>query len=223
MGKYRDLEKRKAYVREWARRFRAKETSEAKATRLTKRQKKRAQRPGYRTRAEITASLSAATRRCTACGETFANTHEFFALLHVKGREYLSAECRMCRKKRFRDHYDADRAKHVARVIAYVKSTPAAKAAKSERDAMRYMRRKKLGCPPWANHDLIQTLYWIADQLTKAGHPHEVDHHWPLMHKKCCGLHVPWNLRVVPTALNQAKGNRLPYDTGVVRDCTALL
>jgi len=89
---------------------------------------------------------------------------------------------------------------------------------------VRYARRKKRGCPPWANQGLIESLYAIADDMTRrSGVPHEVDHIYPLMHPLCCGLHVPWNLRVVPIALNQAKGNRLPFDLGNVRDCTAFL
>jgi hypothetical protein len=105
-----------------------------------------------------------------------------------------------------------------------VRDNPHAKAAKNNRDMVRYARRKKRGCPPWANSAHIEALYAIAADLScRTGVPHEVDHVYPLIHPTSCGLHVPWNLRVVPAALNQAKGNRLPFDVGIVRDCTTFL
>ena len=120
----------------------------------------------------------------------------------------------------FPNAYSKYPAHYVARAYAYVQANPG---PKRNRDMIRYLRRKKRGCPPWANQAHMEALHAIASALTKSGKPHEVDHIYPLIHPTSCGLHVPWNLRVVPTPLNQAKGNRLPHDTGVARDCTVLL
>lgn len=208
------------YKREWARRFRAKETPEARAARHAA---KNAARNAKRWAANPNSRKDRPPGQCTACKQQFPLTAEFFVPLRVKGRDYLSAECRVCRNKRYRKWYAKDPAAQVVRAYAYVRSNPHAKAAKNNRDMIRYARRKKRGCPPWANQAHIEALYAIAASLTEAGHPHEVDHVYPLIHPTSCGLHVPWNLRVVPTALNQAKGNRLPYDSGVIRDCSVLL
>jgi hypothetical protein len=214
-------ERRKEIARNWAVRFYEQETTEARGMRYAKKNaarnaKRWAANPESRKR-------DRPLGQCTACKEILPNTAEFFIPLRVKGRDYLSAECRECRNKRFRIWYDKDPASQVAKAAGYVKNNPQARAAKNNRDMIRYMRRKKRGCPPWANYGLMQSLYVISDALTDIGHPHQVDHIYPLIHPRLCGLHVPWNLRVVPTALNQAKGNRLPFDTGKVIDCTSLL
>lgn len=64
--------------------------------------------------------------------------------------------------------------------------------------------------PPWVNHDTITAIYIEAARLTlEADIPHEVDHIVPLQGKNVCGLHVPWNLRIIPASDNRRKSNKL--------------
>jgi len=95
---------------------------------------------------------------------------------------------------RGRRHYQGNKHKYVAGVAA--------------RRAARLQ-----ATPPWVNKKEILAFYAEARRLTKeTGIPHEVDHIHPLRCKQLCGLHVPWNLQVIPRVENRKKHNR--YDGG---------
>jgi hypothetical protein len=65
--------------------------------------------------------------------------------------------------------------------------------------------------PPWLTKDqlkeiakfytLAKELQWLSDE------PLEVDHITPLQGENVSGLHVPWNLQILPKSANCSKGN----------------
>lgn len=80
----------------------------------------------------------------------------------------------------------------------------------------RWMRRyakKKQRTPAWLSkeqHNQIETEYALANWCsTVMGESYHVDHIIPLQGKTVSGLHVPWNLQVIPAKLNQQKSNKL--------------
>lgn len=97
-------------------------------------------------------------------------------------------------RERLKSHYQRNKHKYVAGVSA--------------RRAARLQ-----ATPPWVKKSEILTFYAEARRLTKeTGIPHEVDHIHPLRGKNLSGLHVPWNLQVIPRVENRKKHNR--YEGG---------
>ena len=74
-------------------------------------------------------------------------------------------------------------------------------------------RRFRNATPPWLTKDqknAMKQLYIEAQRLTKlTGERYVVDHIVPLINDEVCGLHVPWNLRVITQEENLVKSNKL--------------
>jgi 5-methylcytosine-specific restriction endonuclease McrA len=74
-------------------------------------------------------------------------------------------------------------------------------------------RRHRAATPPWITKEQkLQTrqMYLEAQRLTKlTGERYVVDHIIPLRSDIVCGLHVPWNLRVMTQEENLKKSNKL--------------
>ena len=73
-----------------------------------------------------------------------------------------------------------------------------------------YRASKKKAIPAWANLDTIKEIYTYSKTLTEeTGITHHVDHIIPLQNGRVCGLHVEYNLRVIPSIENLSKNNKL--------------
>ena len=74
-------------------------------------------------------------------------------------------------------------------------------------------RKHRDATPPWLTRKQkteIRQLYQIAITMTKTtGEQYVVDHIVPLRSPDVCGLHVPWNLRVITREENLKKSNKL--------------
>lgn len=67
--------------------------------------------------------------------------------------------------------------------------------------------------PSWVDPKELAAIYKEAKQISaETGIEHQVDHIYPITHTEFCGLHVPWNLRIIPAKKNLSKGNKPPLD-----------
>ncbi len=77
---------------------------------------------------------------------------------------------------------------------------------------MKYHAKKLNATPPWLSEDhfkQIKAVYAHAKECELlTGDKYHVDHIVPLQGANVCGLHVPWNLQVLPADINIAKSNR---------------
>ena len=79
------------------------------------------------------------------------------------------------------------------------------------KDAERRARKVK-ATPKWlskSDREHIKRIYKVRQKVSdKTGVEHHVDHIVPLKGDSICGLHVPWNLAIIPAKMNLSKGDK---------------
>jgi 5-methylcytosine-specific restriction endonuclease McrA len=133
-------------------------------------------------------------------------------------REYNKSEAGQKAKK---GYYERNRGAVIARAFSRpVEEKTAAKARYKEANPDLYrelvsLRRRRFrdATPKWLTPEQrmeIRLKYRLAIELSRAtGVRHAVDHEVPLQGEDVCGLHVPWNLRVITQEENLKKSNKL--------------
>ena len=109
--------------------------------------------------------------------------------------------------KGYRERY---RAKRLVQAKQWAQDNPGM--ANANKKA--YKVAKINACPPWVRSN--PELMWVMSQVYELavmrsemfGFPWHVDHVVPLRGKVVSGLHVPWNLQVIPGVDNMSKSNK---------------
>jgi hypothetical protein len=136
--------------------------------------------------------------------------------------------CKLCVSTYQHNYNAANKDKNNARVVAWIEANRARHNAKcnrwakanpdkvNARTARRYAAKTQ-ATPKWLSSDenwMIVEAYDLAKLRARVlGGKWEVDHIVPLRGRGVMGLHVPWNLRVVPMTQNRRKSNILDTAT----------
>ena len=156
---------------------------------------------------------------CTKC-KVEKTLSEFYA--HKKGKFGRRASCKVCYNKQV----DSWKSENQGKVKSYTQAWRDENKGKynsshsswcslnrdkrNHREAMR-RARKMQATPPWLNDghkEEIQLTYSLAKECELlTGDQYHVDHIVPLQGENVCGLHVPWNLQVLPADVNLKKSN----------------
>jgi len=119
-------------------------------------------------------------------------------------REWARANAERNRA-RARRWAELNNARVIANVMAYAKLHPEIQRLQVQR------RRAALAAAKvrWEDDFFIAEIYDLARKRSEVtGFAWQVDHIVPIKSKLVCGLHVHWNLAVIPARINRRKSNR---------------
>jgi len=151
-------------------------------------------------------------RKCSQCkeekplsefhrrsGATFGRMASCKACESAKQRQYYHENLSSCRENR-KQYYESNKLSFIIR-------------ARSRRRNIRHQTPKWLTFEQRREIELVYEHARECSMLT--GDQYAVDHIVPLKGKNVCGLHVPWNLQVLPSDINDSKGNKLIEELAV--------
>lgn len=143
---------------------------------------------------------------CKGCGveRTVENTY----VVRPKGTSaYFRSRCNSCHAAQARAYHRGNRAACNKRSSDWRRLNPHKHSALTSA----YKKHVKVATPDWLTEGMkaeIEHKYFMAREAkVVTGETYHVDHIVPLRGKNVCGLHVPWNLQVLPADVNIRKSN----------------
>lgn len=161
-------------------------------------------------------------KSCYKCNKT-KGLEEFYP--HLGMRDGRLNQCKLCSKKSSREDY---RNTPIEKRRAQRDAWRLSNKDKVKQAAVRYLNKhrgqcnaqtakrrafKKSATPKWLNKAHLREMRQFYIEAKELGwlssERLEVDHIIPLVNEQVCGLHVPWNLQILPKGENVRKGNKL--------------
>ena len=164
-------------------------------------------------------------KTCTKCKETkeLSEFHKQNATLNT-----YKAECAVCARKRknewrkknaqkerqkWQEWYKDNKEKRDEYQKEYMSKHQKENSAYWNAANAKRRATKLKATPAWLTEEhkfMLEEIYDLRRLRTElTGVEHHVDHIVPLKGKTCCGLHVPWNLQVIPAYENLSKSNSI--------------
>ena len=162
-------------------------------------------------------------KHCNTCNTTKSISEFYIRRASIDG---LMAKCKECSKAakrkwnkenraRLREYEKEYRKKESRKKYMKTYISKHQQENKSQWNAKGAKRRaaKLQRTPEWLTDDhlwIIKEVYELAQLRSQVtGVDHHVDHIVPMQGKDVSGLHVPWNLQVIPWYANLSKSNKL--------------
>lgn len=160
---------------------------------------------------------------CSRCSEPQPELNFY---KNSKCRGGRATICKSCYAEYYTDNKDREkvrmkiwRDKNTKRRSEYNTSWRKSNPDKHNSAQAKRRARKLSATPHWLSSEQqkeIDFLYWLARDLrATSGEKYEVDHIIPLKSPVICGLHVPWNLQILPESVNRVKQNNFEGDNYV--------
>jgi hypothetical protein len=139
---------------------------------------------------------------CKQCGET----------AHGSFYDHVKSKCKPCYIEHYKKKYLEQRDKKIEYQKEWNNKNRRKRAEYKAKEytARSLAKRKGLSAE---DRNWMTAIYKSCVEVTACtGVLHHVDHVLPIRSKEVCGLHVPWNLQIIPAEENIHKGNKLILD-----------